>query len=243
MLALARRIRWSICAPHVGQFDVGVTLFLEVPFRQLWCITPLSGKSAPALTGPRQAWGLGAPRPRGSAFGGPPKLVSPNAGCLYPRMKTGESLSDARLMANNFYIAQLWFFGQPMVMAQKSGATICALMGTRPKQNRTRRGTSRGSGSPETVGTLDAALLFSASTGEGTRSGRRSRCRRTSLSKVFLPRPLGYLLAANRRRQATLLQCHRHEPWWACACSSRARSRQPGRVRRKRLRRSTAPQG
>jgi hypothetical protein len=27
--------------------------------------------------------------------------ISPNAGCLYPRMKTGESLSDARLMANS----------------------------------------------------------------------------------------------------------------------------------------------
>src|SRR5215813_8373614 len=47
VLALARRIRWSICAPHVGQFDVGVTLFLEVPFRQLWCITPLSRKKFP----------------------------------------------------------------------------------------------------------------------------------------------------------------------------------------------------
>src|SRR5215813_11452665 len=56
VLASARRIRWSICAPHAGQFDLGVTLFLEVPFRQLWCITSLSRKKCPALTGPRQAW-------------------------------------------------------------------------------------------------------------------------------------------------------------------------------------------
>src|SRR5262249_15415065 len=48
VLALARRIRWSICAPHADQVvDVGVTLFLEVPFRQLWCITSLSGKKCP----------------------------------------------------------------------------------------------------------------------------------------------------------------------------------------------------
>jgi hypothetical protein len=33
--------------PHAGQFDVGVTLFLEVPFRQLWCITSLSRKKCP----------------------------------------------------------------------------------------------------------------------------------------------------------------------------------------------------
>src|SRR5262249_30093942 len=125
-LALARRIRWSICAPHAGQFDVGVTLFLEVPFRQLWCITSLSGKSAPALTGPRQVWC--APHPRGSAFGLVPGEVPLVAGIIsarmpvpYPRMKTGSRVSDTRLMASNFYIAQLRFFGQPMVMAQKSG--------------------------------------------------------------------------------------------------------------------------
>src|SRR5215831_19152629 len=47
VLACARRIRWSICAPHTGQFDVDVTLFLEVPFRQLWCITSLSRKKCP----------------------------------------------------------------------------------------------------------------------------------------------------------------------------------------------------
>src|SRR5215813_14748425 len=87
VLALARRIRWSICAPHVGQFDVGVTLFLEVPFRQLWCITPLSGKSAPALTGPRQAWattpaGLGI---RSCPGRGPRSKdhLRPNAGALF----------------------------------------------------------------------------------------------------------------------------------------------------------------
>jgi hypothetical protein len=50
VLASARRIRWSICAPHAGQFDVGVTLFLEVPFRQLWCITSLSRKKVAALS-------------------------------------------------------------------------------------------------------------------------------------------------------------------------------------------------
>src|SRR5262249_51564628 len=87
VLALARRIRWSICAPHVGQFDVGVTLFLEVPFRQLWCITSLSGKSAPALTGPRQAWattpaGLGI---RSCPGRGPRSKdhLRPNAGALF----------------------------------------------------------------------------------------------------------------------------------------------------------------
>jgi hypothetical protein len=36
-------------------------------------------------------------------------------------MKTGSRVLDARLMASNFYIAQLRFFGQPMVMAKKSG--------------------------------------------------------------------------------------------------------------------------
>src|SRR5215472_12422138 len=74
--------------------------------------------------------------------------------------------------------------------------------------------------------TLDAALLFSASTGESMRAGRRSRYRRTCLSKVFLPRPPHHLPVANRRRQATRPPCHKHEPWWACACSSRARLRQ-----------------
>jgi len=135
VLALARRIRWSICAPHVGLSGgaVSATMVHHPAFRKK-C--------------PRFDWappGVGFcehQRPRGSAFGGPPNLVSPNAGCLYPRVKTGESLSDARLMANNFYVAQLRFFGPPMVMAQKSGATIWALMSTRPKQNPTRRGTS-----------------------------------------------------------------------------------------------------
>jgi len=63
VLPPARRIRWSICAPHVGQYDVGVTLFLEVPFRQLWCITSLSRKKCP-----RFDWappGMGPPTPAG----------------------------------------------------------------------------------------------------------------------------------------------------------------------------------
>ena len=90
--------------PHAGQFDVGVTLFLEVPFRQLWCITSLSGKSAPALTGPRQAWC--APHLRGSAFGLVPgevlaaRIISARTPVPYHRMKTGRRVPDARLMAS-----------------------------------------------------------------------------------------------------------------------------------------------
>ena len=106
VLASARRIRWSICAPHAGQFDVGVTLFLEVPFRQLWCITSLSRKKCPRLTGPRQAWC--APHLRGSAFGLVPgevlaaRIISARMPVPNPRMKTGSRVLDARLMASKF---------------------------------------------------------------------------------------------------------------------------------------------
>src|SRR5215831_20003065 len=109
VLASARRIRWSICAPHAGQFDVGVTLFLEVPFRQLWC--SLSRKRCPPLTGPRQAWGH--PRPRGSAFGVLPgevlangreqRIVSARTPVPYPRTKTGSRVSDARLGSDGIF--------------------------------------------------------------------------------------------------------------------------------------------
>jgi hypothetical protein len=47
----------------------------------------LPGAAATALpsswVGPRQAWGGCATPARGSAFGVPPKLISPNAGTLY----------------------------------------------------------------------------------------------------------------------------------------------------------------
>src|SRR5262249_10298958 len=79
---------------------------------------------------PRFDWappGVGPPRPRGSAFGLVPGEVPLAAGIisarrnLNPRMKTGSRVADTRLLASNFYIAQLRFFGQPMVMAKKSG--------------------------------------------------------------------------------------------------------------------------
>src|SRR5215471_7591277 len=72
-------------------------------------------KVPPALTGPRQAWVV-APRPaaRHSSFSrersrwwqgsSPPERRN-----LNPRMKTGSRVLDARLMASNFFIAQLRF--------------------------------------------------------------------------------------------------------------------------------------
>ena len=62
----------------------------------------------------------GPPRPRGSAFGLvagevlAARIISARTPEPYPRMKTGRVL-DIRLVASNFYIAQLRFFGQPMV--------------------------------------------------------------------------------------------------------------------------------
>src|SRR5262249_27126550 len=106
VLASARRIRWSICAPHAGQFDVGVTLFLEVPFRQLWCITSLSRKKCPRLTGPRQAWAT-TPAGLGMRVLLPgevlaARIISARTPVRYRRMKTGSRVPDARLMASNF---------------------------------------------------------------------------------------------------------------------------------------------
>jgi hypothetical protein len=64
------------------------------------------GKSAPAWTGPRQAWC--APHLRGSAFGLVPgevlaaRIISARTPVPNPRMKTGSRVLDARLMASKF---------------------------------------------------------------------------------------------------------------------------------------------